>query len=189
MFELGKVHNSGLIPQDNKTTRSTRRSLGEEALISIMKAAKPSDTSKTQKSQSDLGINQNRTPKTRDEMAAEGIKQFKQNINELEFALGIQDNILPESAVVIKKDGTQEAVRFSEDGQYKITVLTKKDGSTEQIYLRLSGHEQDGSAVYEKLGSWQTVKREILDQTTGKIGYYWGYMEKNELSGVGIATN
>lgn len=189
MFELGKLHNFGIVPQDDKSKQTSRSKFGEDAMNSIIEAARSKGTNKSQNLQSNVEIKHNTNNKTREQMAKEGIKQFRQNIQELQDALGIPDNILPESSVVVKKDGTEESICFSEDGQYKITILTQKDGSTKQIYSKLSDYEADGSPIYKDFGDWQTIKHEMLNPTTGEIQYYWEYRETNHLTGNGFATN
>lgn len=126
--------------------------------------------------------------KSRDALAAEGMKGFVRTIHKFEQSLGIPDNFMQASSVVIKKDGTEEAVRYSEDGHYKITTLTKEDGSRQQIYSKFSGYS-DETPVYEELGSWQTMKRELINETTGEKHSTWYFKQENYITGVGIATN
>ncbi len=126
--------------------------------------------------------------KRRDELAAEGMKSFERTIDSFEESLGIPDNFMPNSSIVIKKDGTEEAVRYSEDGYYKITTLTKEDGSRQQIYSKFSRYS-DETPVYQDLGSWETIKREIINETTGEKYPTWYFKQENYITGTSITTN
>ncbi len=125
----------------------------------------------------------------REEMAAEGMKKFQDFINDFEEELGIPDKFLPVSGIVIKDDGSEEAVRYSEDGKYKITIQTDKDGSRTQTYSRISAYSGN-TPVYEEIGTWSAYKRQYINPETGEGEgpYDWGYRQDNYITGIDMMT-
>ena len=117
-------------------------------------------------------------PTDKASMAAEGVQNHRARIDEFEKSLGIPDYYISPNAVVRRKDGTEVQDGFTEDGNYRIRVITQKDGSRRQIYYKLAGFK-DYKPVYKKLGFWQTTK----EPSSGLKDHSWAFEAKNYLTG------
>ena len=72
-------------------------------------------------------------------------------------------------------------MRYSEDGKYKITIQTDKDGSRTQTYSRISAYS-GYTPVYEEIGTWSVSKRPFM------YGYIWDYRQDNYITGIDMVT-